>query len=63
MLIENRDWPLIYCEMCKALQPVRTDIVAPDAQNDHSSIDLSCAGCDFVIATLHATAKWTDNLH
>jgi hypothetical protein len=30
---------------------------AADERNDHAAIDLICATCDFVIATLHDRAK------
>jgi hypothetical protein len=53
MRIDDQDWPRIYGDFCKSVQPVSSDVMPADQRNDHAAIDLICATCDFVIVRLH----------
>jgi hypothetical protein len=57
MRIDDRDWPLIYCDTCQDVQPLRSDVMPTDDRNEYASIDLICGTCDSVITTLDDTPK------
>lgn len=46
-------YPRIYCDKCQTINPMAVDEMAADYLNDHAAMDLMCAECRLVIATLH----------
>jgi len=56
MVINDRTWPNVYCRQCKGIRAVRVD-VTEDARNGRAALDIICAECDFIVATLFRTKR------
>ena len=54
--IDSR-WPQIWCPTCERIQPLQTDVMEGDARNSHAALDLLCASCLSIVATLHEGPK------
>lgn len=47
----------IWCTECEAIRPMLTDYLPASELNSHAAIDLLCAECHFIVATLHEADK------
>lgn len=47
----------IWCSECSAIQPMLTDYLPASTLNSHAAMDLVCAECRIIVATLHELDK------
>lgn len=52
-MIDLAKYPRVWCDTCDAMKPVLFDEMPKDALNDHAAMDIQCADCYLIIATLH----------
>jgi hypothetical protein len=45
---------LVWCDTCGKTRPMIFDVMGADDKNDHDAVDIVCAECKSVVATLHA---------
>jgi len=55
-------WSSIWCPCCEAVRRLEVDEMPADARNLTAGLDLICAECRFVVATLHDTKTTADEL-
>jgi len=56
MVINDRTWPNVFCRQCKCIRAVRVDVTEANARHDRAALDIICAECDFIVATLFESA-------
>ncbi len=52
MLIDGREFTLIFCDLCGKMQPVSPHLLPTDIPTGVQTLDIECAFCRYVIATL-----------
>lgn len=46
-------WPRVWCPNCGEVRPVILDVLLANDMNPRAALDLVCAECVYIVATLH----------